>query len=761
MHLIRSLIFLIISISALAQPDTTRIAQLLKDGSDYVLRPGNEKTDLDSALIFFNQALAISRTIRSDKWTNLSLLWIGDTYLEGNDLSLGVPPFREVITYYHKKGDQRREAETWTRLADCIAPDNPTLVREKVKALEKARQLYYMLGDTLRALDALKGEADAHLYDGKLGLAEQQLLNVLESYKAIRYRPLHYTYDLLRAIARIKGRLVDEVFYSMEMVRSLDAPDGMDNPGLASFLYLRAGTAFASAGMWDRSLYYCRKAWALNNGIEAETYYTTMTHVVSGLLSKDSAEEALNIVAATIRQSPPDGVYPREMLSMARGRCYSAMGNYIQAEREFAKLAALTHEDKEIHRPMYADSYRDMLLNIGNFYLRIHRYSQADIYAKKLRTIVDNLVTMNMRARLERFYSQVDSALGRYELALSHFQAYQQMSDSLAGVQKAVQIQELELKYSLEQKDNDIRLQAANIQLLTKENQVQQDRVTQARTLRNMMIIGILLLLFLVGLVYNRYRLKQRKNRELESKQKEITFKNHQLENSQQEISEKNHQLQRLLNENEWLLREVHHRVKNNLQVIMSLLKSQSAYVRDEGTLKVVLESQHRIYAMSLIHQKLYKSNNTFSIGMPEYIGDLVEYLRYSFATAGGVSFDLQMEPLDLDVHQAVPVGLIINEVITNSFKYAFPWSENDGITVRLSATEAGWITLFIADNGRGLPDGFDLLQVDTFGMQLIAGLTEDLGGFLNIDNQRGTAYCIQFRKEEPGKMLERESFNE
>ena len=274
---------------------------------------------------------------------------------------------------------------------------------------------------------------------------------------------------------------------------------------------------------------------------------------------------------------------------------------------------------------------------------------------------------------------------------------------------------------------------AANIQLLNKQNQLQQAQAGKARIVRNVVIIGLVLL---VGLVYNRYRLKQRKNRQLVSKQGEITAKNRQL--------------QQLLDENEWLLREVHHRVKNNLQVILGLLESQSTYLHDEGGLKVIMESQHRIYAMSLIHQKLYKSNDALKIGMPEYVGDLIDYLRDSFEVPGKILFDVQVQPIHLDVHQAVPVGLILNEVITNSFKYAFPWSGNDKVTVRLSAAD-GWVTLHIADNGRGLPGGFDVSEHDSFGMLLIRGLTEDLDGILNLDSNNGTSYLIKFKLEKSG----------
>ncbi len=191
----------------------------------------------------------------------------------------------------------------------------------------------------------------------------------------------------------------------------------------------------------------------------------------------------------------------------------------------------------------------------------------------------------------------------------------------------------------------------------------------------------LLVLLFAGQLIYNRYRSQQQRLLTANSRP------------SKWRSAKKNHQLERLLTENEWLLREVHHRVKNNLQVIMSLLRSQSDFLQDKTALAAVVESEHRVYAISLIHQKLYKSSNVSSINMPEYISDLVEYLKYSFAISGQLWFDLQVEPINLDLRQAMRVGLILNEVITNSFKYAFPWSGEDKITVRLFATGNGWLS--------------------------------------------------------------------
>jgi two-component sensor histidine kinase len=137
---------------------------------------------------------------------------------------------------------------------------------------------------------------------------------------------------------------------------------------------------------------------------------------------------------------------------------------------------------------------------------------------------------------------------------------------------------------------------------------------------------------------------------------------------------------------------------------------------------------------MSLIHQKLYKTSEVSSVDMAEYIGELVDYLRDSFDNERKVQFDLEVTPITLDVSQAVPVGLILNEAITNSYKYAFPGRERGKITLRLTVDGQQIVHLYIADDGRGLPAAIRFESNDHFGLSLIRGLSGDLDGELQVD---------------------------
>jgi len=210
-------------------------------------------------------------------------------------------------------------------------------------------------------------------------------------------------------------------------------------------------------------------------------------------------------------------------------------------------------------------------------------------------------------------------------------------------------------------------------------------------------------------------------------------------------ITHKNNQLQHYLDEKEWLLREIHHRVKNNLQIVMSLLNSQSTYIDNESALTAIHDSQHRVHAMSLIHQKLYGSENVSSIDMSVYIRELVTYLADSFSTGQRIRFEIKIESLEMDVSQAVPLGLILNEAITNSIKYAFPGERSGVISILLSTNTPGHCVLNISDNGIGMPSHFNTKKPGSLGMSLMQGLAEDLNGNFSIENSGGTTIIISF----------------
>jgi two-component sensor histidine kinase len=215
------------------------------------------------------------------------------------------------------------------------------------------------------------------------------------------------------------------------------------------------------------------------------------------------------------------------------------------------------------------------------------------------------------------------------------------------------------------------------------------------------------------------------------------------------ETEKTNQILEQANKEKETLLKEIHHRVKNNLQVISSILRLQSSYVKDPSTLRILEESQQRILSMSMIHETLYKSNNFASINMANYFNELLEELINSYQQRSDliIHLDKKIDDTHLILDQAIPCGLIVNEVITNTLKYAFK-DRNEG-TIKIHFSELGNNYLLeIGDNGMGFPDNFNIDEPDTLGVQLILTLSEQLDGKLEMNQANGLMYSLQFPKK-------------
>jgi PAS domain S-box-containing protein len=202
------------------------------------------------------------------------------------------------------------------------------------------------------------------------------------------------------------------------------------------------------------------------------------------------------------------------------------------------------------------------------------------------------------------------------------------------------------------------------------------------------------------------------------------------------------------LKEKEVLLKEIHHRVKNNLQIISSLLNLQSTYIKDPQALGMFKESQNRVRSMALIHEKLYQSKDISRIDFTEYIRNLAGNLIRSYgASPAKVKLVIDADQISLGVDTAIPCGLIINELVTNSLKYAFTDGRKGEIRVSLrNETDGkGQYRLIVADNGVGFPESIDLRKTTTLGLQLVSTLTDQLNGTIEVKRENGTEFIIRF----------------
>lgn len=215
------------------------------------------------------------------------------------------------------------------------------------------------------------------------------------------------------------------------------------------------------------------------------------------------------------------------------------------------------------------------------------------------------------------------------------------------------------------------------------------------------------------------------------------------------ERKEYERQLEESLKEKEVLLKEVHHRVKNNMQVISSILNLQSSYIDDENALAILRESQDRIKSMSFVHESLYQSKTLSEVNFAEYIQNIARNLYHSYGRPeGGIRLEFELESVYLNLDTSIPCGLIINEIVSNSLKYAFNGRQKGVIRIEFSKLESGKLKLIVSDDGIGLPANFDIENAESLGLQLVTTLITQIGGQLVIDVTKGTSFNIVFKEQ-------------
>ena len=202
------------------------------------------------------------------------------------------------------------------------------------------------------------------------------------------------------------------------------------------------------------------------------------------------------------------------------------------------------------------------------------------------------------------------------------------------------------------------------------------------------------------------------------------------------------------LQEKEMLLKEIHHRVKNNLMVISSLLSLQSRYIKDEVSKSIFKESQNRARSMALIHELLYRSSDLKRINFGDYIKTLTNELFRMYVTdPDRIKLNINVEDVMLDINTAIPLGLIVNELVSNSMKHAFPNDSKGKIDIEFMLVE-GIYSMIVSDNGVGFPKDYDLELSDSLGLRIVNSLTEQIDGQIELERTKGTKYIIKFKEE-------------
>jgi two-component sensor histidine kinase len=658
-------------------------------------------------------------------------------YLKEKRLEEGKGLFMQLINDSRSKGNKEQEAERWTQLSNSL-PEDDTSATGKIASLQNALAVYEAVHNNNKQMALLEKIATLHIRRDNMDKAEQALKKLLHLQQSLGIKEIQVTCDFLTVIYRAKGNLSQALYYAIQAIKSAEVASDTTR---TSRFYTRLALVYKDLNNLDQSLYWYRKAYEEHRRATIKdtfVLYTVTDNLITTLLLMDQPKEALNIVKEVIREYPPVKPDEKHEAAIMQAKCYESLKQYSLAEKYY--LESVAWEESHPHGfTLRFQSY----YHAGKFYSEQEKYEQSRHYLLQA-AATPGFVNHATQRNVQLLLFKADSAAGNYIAAIDHYQRYKAINDTVYNMAKSRQIEELQVEYETTKKEQDIKI-------LRKESQLQQTQLKEASLEKKVTIATILLLLIIISLLYNRYRIRQRGS--------------HQLENQQKEINRKNESLQKLLNEKdglleekEWLLKEIHHRVNNNLQIVMSLLSTQSAYLDNDSAILAIRDSQHRMRAMSLIHQKLYKSEKMTMVDMKVYIQELTEYLDDNFNVNNRIRFALDIAAIELDVAQAVPLGLILNEAITNAIKYAFPDNRQGTITISMEQEGDDHLLLAIADDGKGLPPGFSIAGSRSLGMSLIQGLTKQLNGSFVMKSDKGVAVIIRFPHERitadyPGSM--------
>ena len=717
-----------------SQADTNRVLLLLDLGQFYVSKPGEKATDLDSALLLARQAVALSQSLDFHRGTGTGHLLLAKALREKGALPQSRQQTGQALAIAEKYGYHALSGHVYcerTRDYSNAAPD----VVSKIRLNEQALAHFVRAGDRKKEADVLKMQGDLHQLQENYRLSLRELQQALALYRALEFPDVQGVYDLLGFVSTKTGDYRSGLAYGLEALKT--AQQRGDTSIFLCTIYNRLGLTYRSMGQLAQAHEYFKKSFSVArkyNHVPSIVYLSGNISTVYLCMGKP--REALTFLQKIAARYPPTDSESRIILATRLMDAYGGLGQYARAQPYCDQVLQLVAR-YGAGSPGLAAAYQSVI----RFLLDSRQYEAARKYLRINQALCEGQGAAGSLASNHLQWFRLDSTLSSYPAAIGHYQRYVALRDSLFNESKSQQMAQLEVQYQTERKDQELRLKEDNIRLLTERGKLQAHQLAQARMIRNGSIAGAVMLVLLLGLGYNRYRLKQRSNQLLEAKQLEINQKNRSLE---QVLGEK----EGLLEEKEWMLKEIHHRVRNNLQIVISLLSSQAAKLSDDSALSTIKESQHRVQAMALIHQKLYQAEQVARVEMASYINDLIVYLRDSYQLHGPVRFNLSVEPVELDVTLAVPLGLIINEAVTNALKYAFPNDRAGTVTLSLHPAAGATYELTVADDGAGLPPGYEPARSRSLGMTLMHGLSEQLEGALRITGPPGVAIRLTFRDE-------------
>lgn len=723
------------------RPDTNRVLVLLKQSKDLIMKTGVTSAGIDSAIRLNREAGELANKLNFLRGKGYTLLIGAQILSHTRQKAACIRTAQQALVILQQLNDINGQADAYNIIGDIHSNDEGQLL-PKIGYFQKAIKLYIRSGQKERAANLLTYLGDLEIWNGQYRDAIKDLKNSLSLFKAVGFEKVHAVYDLLGYGYLYLGDINEALKYNLLAVQTAEKYE--DSSTLLCTIYGRTGLTYSYADNLPKCIFYMKKslnqAYKLKDSVAIVQISLNLSAALLRNKRSDLAIQRINSVRS-FKLVQEDITWKARFATLLI-RAYSLHKDFKSAEvylNECKKLLA----SKGIDQNVYVEIFSGIIL----YYQATNQFEKTYSYIAahtKYRNAAKAIIRLDDNDDLHLF--RADSASGKMLSAVRHLQRFMLFSDSLKSEKNKKQAALLEVQFDADKKDRDIQFKAKNIDLLTKQAQLQKISFRQERIIRNWIIAASGLLLLVIAVLYNRFRLKQRNNRRLEAQHLALTDKQEEINKKNDDLIHLSEKQSTLLKEKEWLLREIHHRVKNNLQITMSLLNIQSSYLESGFALDAIVNSQRRMQAMSLIHTKLYQSDNLAYIDMSNYIPELVGYLKDSFNEGDFIIFELHTPSFELDISQAIPIGLILNEAITNCLKYAFKGRDNGRIKIIMELNEEKIYTLTIADDGIGMPEKNADEYRDSLGMNLMRGLTGQIQGEFDIESKSGTTITVRFK---------------
>ena len=505
--------------------------------------------------------------------------------------------------------------------------------------------------------------------------------------------------------------------------KSLAIAEAIDDKKLAAYNLNNLGMVNSHLENYEKAIGYYSKSSRIMDELGDDIEYAKVVNNIGKLNAlMGDYDEALKNQLSILEQVEKS--QERQFLLWLLcdiGMIYRDQKNNALARQYFSKALEVSREiDDTVGKSI-------VLGNLGRIALDNKEYDKAKHYfSNGLDLALKSLAKEEIKGHYKNL-SDYHEAVGGYQKALENYQLYKVYSDSILNENKMNAIVEMETRYETESKEKENRL-------LRKDNEIRQLEIEKQTYLRNFFVALLLVAVIIIVVVYNQFHTKKQSN-------KQLNEKNALLEKTVQEKIE-------ALHINELLLREMNHRVKNNLMVIQSLLNLQSKQLCDDASKSVLQDCATRVRAVSRIHGMLSTSTDLKEMQIGDYVSQLVYELASNFSIdESRVEINLDLEEIRLDADVLVPFALILNELVTNVFKYAFVNKAKGSLEISLSTDKENKIELIVKDNGAGLPEGFKIDQTKSMGMKIVTSLVEQIEGELAFHSQekKGTEFKISF----------------